>query len=225
MATPDGPLLALEASSGQGSVAVLRGGRVLAEETVALRSADEERLLPAVARALEEAGVAPERLAGIACGAGPGSFTGLRIAAATAKGLAQALAVPVWAVPSLALVAAGAEPPLPTGRYLVLLDALRGERFAQPVTVGDAGLVTVDGPAGLLALEAALELAQAESRVAIGPEEEPARAPHARGVARLGPAPFHGGPVALDRWEPDYGRLAEAQAKWEAAHGRALPLG
>ena len=29
--------------------------------------------------------------------------------------------------------------------------------------------------------------------------------------------------VDLDRWEPDYGRLAEAQVKWEAAHGRPLP--
>ena len=225
MTTRDGPLLALEAASRQGSVAVMDGGRVLAEETVALRSADEERLLPAVARALEAAGVAPATLTGIACGAGPGSFTGLRIAAATAKGLAQALAVPVWAVPSLALAAAGAEPPLATGRYLVLLDALRGERFAQPVTVGDDGLVTVDGPARLLAVGAALELARAEGRGAIGPDEEPARAPHARGVARLGAGPFGAGPVALDRWEPDYGRLAEAQAKWEAAHGRDLPLG
>ena len=225
MTMPDGPLLALEASSGQGSVAVLRGAQLLAEETVALRSADEERLLPAVARALETAGIEPARLAGIACGAGPGSFTGLRIAAATAKGLAQALAIPVWAVPSLALAAAGAEPPLPTGRYLVLLDALRGERFAQPVTVGDGGVVTVDGPARLLTVAAALERALVEGRVAIGPEEEPARAPHARGVARLGPGPFLAGPVGLDRWEPDYGRLAEAQAKWEAAHGRALPLG
>ena len=222
---PDGPLLALEASSGQGSVAVLRGGRVLAEEAVALRSADEERLLPAVARALAAAGVAPPGLAGIACGAGPGSFTGLRIAAATAKGLAQALGVPIWGVPSLALAAAGAEPPLPTGRYLVLLDALRGERFAQPVTVGDGGIVTVDGPARLVAAAEAEAQAAAEGRVRIGPGEEPARAPHARGVARLGAAPFLAGPVPLDRWEPDYGRLAEAQAKWEAAHGRALPPG
>jgi tRNA threonylcarbamoyladenosine biosynthesis protein TsaB len=30
------------------------------------------------------------------------------------------------------------------------------------------------------------------------------------------------GPVDLDRWEPSYGRLAEAQVKWEAAHGRPL---
>ena len=33
---------------------------------------------------------------------------------------------------------------------------------------------------------------------------------------------FADGPVSLDQWEPDYGRLAEAQVKWEATHGRAL---
>jgi tRNA threonylcarbamoyladenosine biosynthesis protein TsaB len=32
-----------------------------------------------------------------------------------------------------------------------------------------------------------------------------------------------GGPVDLASWEPDYGRLAEAQVRWEAEHGRALP--
>ena len=32
------------------------------------------------------------------------------------------------------------------------------------------------------------------------------------------------GPVSLDKWEPAYGRLAEAQVKWEAAHGRALSV-
>jgi tRNA threonylcarbamoyladenosine biosynthesis protein TsaB len=31
------------------------------------------------------------------------------------------------------------------------------------------------------------------------------------------------GPVDIDTWEPQYGRLAEAQVKWEAAHGRPLP--
>ena len=33
------------------------------------------------------------------------------------------------------------------------------------------------------------------------------------------------GPVSLESWEPNYGRLAEAQVKWELANGRVLPVG
>ena len=138
-----GLVLALDASTAQGSVALIRDGRLVADATVAMRSADEERLLPAVARVLEAAGAGPSELAGIVCGAGPGSFTGLRIAAATAKGMAQALGLPLRAVSSLALVAAAAEPPRAPGRYLVVLDALRDERFVLAASVG------MDGPVGV----------------------------------------------------------------------------
>ena len=58
---------------------------------------------------------------------------------------------------------------------------------------------------------------------AIGPREMIEASPHARGVAPLLRAILAGGPVPLDGWEPQYGRLAEAQVKWEAEHGRELP--
>ena len=58
----------------------------------------------------------------------------------------------------------------------------------------------------------------------IGPREAIEAAPHARGVASLLESVIAAGPVSLDHWEPAYGRLAEAQVKWEAAHGRALPV-
>jgi hypothetical protein len=45
--------------------------------------------------------------------------------------------------------------------------------------------------------------------------------PMARDVARLVPGAFLA-PVAIAGWEPDYGRLAEAQVKWEKTHGRPL---
>ena len=220
-----GLVLALDASTPQGSVALLRDGRVVAEETVAMRAADEERLLPAVARVLAAVGAQPAALAGVVCGAGPGSFTGLRIAVATAKGLAQALALPLRAVSSLALVAAAAEPALAPGRYLVTLDALRDERFVQRVSVGDAGAVGVEGPVSLMEASQAARLAETEGRVCLGPTEARPTWPHARGVARLGAAVLEAPPVSLAAWEPDYGRPAEAQARWEAAHGRRLPAG
>ena len=47
--------------------------------------------------------------------------------------------------------------------------------------------------------------------------------PHARGALVVAGAWDALPSLALDAWEPTYGRLAEAQVKWEAAHGRALP--
>lgn len=104
----DGLLLALESSGAVGSVAVGRPGfaprcRILLEE----RRQHAARLVPAVGEALEEAGVSMGELAGVVVGQGPGSFTGVRVAAATAKGLAHALRIPLWPVSSLAAGAVG----------------------------------------------------------------------------------------------------------------------
>ena len=81
---PDDVTLAIDASTYRGTVAVLRGARVLAEREVAMKGADAERLMPAVADALAEADVAIDALARVVCGQGPGSFTSLRIAGAIA---------------------------------------------------------------------------------------------------------------------------------------------
>ena len=93
--------LALDASTYAGSVAVLRGARVVAERTVAMRGEHEERLMPAVVAALGEAGAVPRAVARVVCGAGPGSFTSLRIAASIAKGVAEGSGATLLAVPSL----------------------------------------------------------------------------------------------------------------------------
>jgi tRNA threonylcarbamoyladenosine biosynthesis protein TsaB len=119
-------LLAVDASTYAGTVAVLRDGEIVAESTVAMRGEREERLMPAVVEALGAAGIAPDALTGVVCGAGPGSFTSLRIAASIAKGLAFAAGAPLLVVPSLALLAAGRR--YPAGeRCQVAMDALRGE--------------------------------------------------------------------------------------------------
>jgi hypothetical protein len=56
----------------------------------------------------------------------------------------------------------------------------------------------------------------------VGPGREIAARPHARGVAPILHSIIDAGPVNLASWEPDYGRLAEAQVRWETAHGRPL---
>ncbi|HEY0193662.1 MAG TPA: tRNA (adenosine(37)-N6)-threonylcarbamoyltransferase complex dimerization subunit type 1 TsaB [Kofleriaceae bacterium] len=86
-------------------------------------------LLVAIDRLCREAGVAPRELDAIAVGAGPGSFTGLRIGMATGKGIAFAAGRPLWAVSSLAALADDARPEH-AGVICAVLDARRGEVFA-----------------------------------------------------------------------------------------------
>ena len=113
------------------------------------------------------------------------------------------------------------QPPLAPGRYIAALDAMRGERYAQHVAVQADGAVRVEGADTL----ASPELLARGDTVLVGPLEAVPGAPHARGVAVVFDACLAAGPVDLDAWEPSYGRLAEAQVKWEAAHGRPLSTG
>ena len=92
--------LVLEASTYAGSAAVIDGARILAERAVAMRGREHEALMPSVAEVLADAGVGPRAIERVVCGAGPGSFTSLRIAGAIAKGISLAAVCPL--VPPLA---------------------------------------------------------------------------------------------------------------------------
>jgi tRNA threonylcarbamoyladenosine biosynthesis protein TsaB len=218
--------LAIDASTYVGTIAVIRGGDILASSDAAMRGEREERLMPAVAATLEAAGVAPMDLGCVVCGAGPGSFTSLRIAAAIAKGLAMAHGLPLRAVSSLLLMVAGLDPLPGGGRYLALLDALRGETYAQLVQVGTAaGEVEAVGEPLLVANEQVSAMARELGAVTVGVGRAISAAPHARGAVHLAANVIASGVVHLESWEPEYGRLAEAQVRWEAAHGRPLAKG
>ncbi len=231
MARP-GPLLAIDAAPGVGSVALVRGGEVLSACAVPMRAhakatdqparpPNEDPLMQAVADTLRGAGLTPFQLASVACGAGPGGFTSLRIAAAIAKGLAHAAGCALLAAPSLAWAAAVRAPA--SGVWLVTLDALRGERYvarvqlAGPVGVPLRGGWPVASYAylGVHASDAVGALADLGAAVGVlNVDADATRAPIAAGAAALPPSP-----VDLARWEPAYGRLAEAQARWEVDHG------
>jgi len=220
--------LALEGATYEGSVALLADSTVIAERSVRPedgppRVGRGERLMPAVAECLEEGGVKRGEITRIVCGAGPGSFTSLRVAGSVAKGLAAGYGVDLFAVPSLLLTVTGAKPPLAPGEYLSVLDAMRGEFFAARVLLQPGGLATQIAPTTILNAEQLGETA-ARDRVVrvIGPGQENDAHPHARGVAGVLSSIVGAGPVDLASWEPDYGRLAEAQVRWEAAHGRPL---
>jgi tRNA threonylcarbamoyladenosine biosynthesis protein TsaB len=215
--------LAIDASTYVGTVVVLRDGRVLAEREAAMRGEHEERLMPTVASALDEANVVPALLERVICGAGPGSFTSLRIAGAIAKGLAVATGAVLVPVSSLVLMSAAVEPRLADGDYLAVLDAMRGDVFALHVRWADDRL-EVDGSHRLIPRSELGATARSLGATVIGPGESVHAVPHARGALLAGVA-FPMPPAAdLGMWEPVYGRLAEAQVKWEAAHGRALSV-
>lgn len=214
--------LAIDASTYSGSVAILRDAEVLSEQSTAMKGADEERLMPAVAAALAAAGIARSEIDGIVCGEGPGSFTSLRIAGAIAKGMAAGLECPLYAVPSLALIVAGAD--LPSGKYLAALDALRGQYYVARYERSDDGAVHEIDEARLIVADA-LEFAASQTGDKLVGPAHGGVVPRARGVIRLKRLLADRGRVNVATWEPVYGRLAEAQVRWESAHGRPLPSG
>ena len=140
-------ILAVDSTSTLASVAVVNE---LDNRIVSVRRAQVTRhsddLLAMIGEALDEAGVLVKDLDAIACAAGPGSFTGLRIGLATVKGLCLATARPLVMISSLESLAARA----PAGtRTLATIDALKGEVYAQwltaglpPVSLGDARVLS-----------------------------------------------------------------------------------
>lgn len=209
-------LLALDASAGPATVALFRDQRLVSARRIE-RHGSAERLAPTIMSMLHEHGAVAQELTDVVTGAGPGSFTGLRVAAALAKGLAHGGNARLHAVPSLALIAAGMDD-APTGSFLCVLDALRGEWFVQQVTHRADDSWSVDGAVERLAADVARQRAVATGATLVGPPIDPSHQPDVRGAVRIGFAA-----VPRDRWEPDYGRLAEAQVVWEAANARALP--
>ncbi len=125
-------VLGLDTSTQTAGIAITSGDRVIAEARHDTRGRGAD-LLVAIDEICRRAGVAPAQLEAIAIGAGPGSFTGLRIGMATAKGIAFAARRPLWAVSSLAALAHDAAAAAPAGEAPVIaavLDARRGEVFA-----------------------------------------------------------------------------------------------
>jgi len=214
--------LALDAAAGDATIAIFDDTRLLSATDTPLNDRRVDPLLPAVVRALHDAGCSVKDLRRVVCGDGPGGFTALRLAGASAKGIVRGTGAEFWVTPSLALVAAAAEAALAAGEYLALLDARRGECYAARVRVAADGCITHCDDSRRLTRDAALEYAMTNSLTPIGPDEALALRPHARGLGRLmwqGDLVRRADPA---QWEPDYGRLAEAQVRWEAAHKATL---
>lgn len=94
-------LLVIDTSGPVCGVAVLADGKVLCEYTAQNRNTHSANLMPMTEAALTSAGLCLQELDAIATVTGPGSFTGVRIGVATAKGLAHGAGIPCIAVDAL----------------------------------------------------------------------------------------------------------------------------
>ena len=113
-------VLAFDTATSVVTAALTRDGEVLGE-----RISRPVSVLEDAEAMLAAAGLRPDDLDGVAVGIGPGSFTGIRMALATARGLSFALGIPVAGVSTLAALAAGAPGALP------VIDAKRQEVFTE----------------------------------------------------------------------------------------------
>lgn len=117
-------ILAIETSTEHLSLAVARGDEIL-ESTQAIGQRHAELILPEIGRLLAAAGSGIESLTAVVFGAGPGSFTGLRIACGVAQGLALARGLSVLGIGTLEALAeqSGAD------QVIACLDARMGEVY------------------------------------------------------------------------------------------------
>ncbi len=200
------------------------------------------RLLAMAAELLDRAGVAWSALDRIAVGLGPGTFTGLRVGVATARGLAQSLGVELVGVSSLrALAEAVSSEGGPSG-VLAVIDARRGQVFAgaygvgggkpayelltpRPVSPEDLGDVVKEAehPGGehgnrwLAVGDGAIRFrGHLElARVAVPPDSSPLHLVSAQAICDLGVCT-----AAVARYEeivPDYRRRPDAEIALEGA--------
>lgn len=192
-----------------------------------------------VDHALKQAGLESADLAGIVIADGPGSFTGLRIGWAAAKGLAHQAAVPLHAVPSLMAAAATVAAQLGAVPIAACYDALRGQVYGALYVVRPDVVETLVAPAVMTIAEFA-QVARVRPAAVVGDgatryPEDVQRWSGAAPVSLESLIPNattllslfrrEGAPRALNDalgGEPVYGRPAEAQARWEARHGRPL---
>ena len=227
-----GSWLAIDTATDVASVAVNAARGTVARSIRGARQ-HAAQILPLVQEVLSAGTVSLNDLEGIVVGDGPGSFTGLRIGWAAAKGLAHERQLPLLAIPSLLGAAYGAG----VNNVAACYDALRGQVFGAVYAFQDDAVDTVIKAdlftISQLAESAAVALAVGDGAVRYRREVEAwtGRAP--LGLEELPPIAgsllallaYDGARVALDRLlaEPTYGRPAEAQVKWESRHGRPLP--
>ncbi len=171
MSNAPGHWLAIDASAPRSAVVLVRvetdGSHALVggDDRVDGANQASQTLDHRIREALAQAEIEVGQLAGLACGRGPGTFTGTRVAVATMQGLAIGLGLPVLPLGTLEVLAHGFEAPTPGATVLPLLDARRQEVYAQAFTVSAAGALEARGEPACRAL------AEVLAELAIPPEQ------------------------------------------------------
>lgn len=148
-------LLAVECATERCSVALWLNGEVMSLSTDGVDQRNSESLLPMVGRILEQADLSLKSLDALAFGAGPGAFTGLRVACGVAQGLAFGADLPVVAVGSLEIMAEGLRTSLSHShdaidqspmQVLAVLDARMGEVYSAQLISEACDWCLLNGP-------------------------------------------------------------------------------
>jgi tRNA threonylcarbamoyladenosine biosynthesis protein TsaB len=137
-------ILALDTSTEACSVALHAESEIREHFKLAPRE-HAKLILPMVDALLAEAGLSLSQLDAIAFGRGPGSFTGLRIAAGVAQGLAFGADIPVLPISTLAALAQGAHADLDAARVLAALDARMSEVYWGVYQINGSGVMELHG--------------------------------------------------------------------------------
>ncbi|MFQ5747480.1 MAG: tRNA (adenosine(37)-N6)-threonylcarbamoyltransferase complex dimerization subunit type 1 TsaB [Gemmatimonadota bacterium] len=221
-------ILGLDTSTRSGSLALGRAGAVIADVRLDVRTSRSEGVLPGIDRALGAAGASAADLDAVVVASGPGSFTGVRVGAAVAKGLCFATGADLFAYSTLAAVASLA-PPAP--RVCALLDARGGRVYAAGYAT--AGRLTARFEPEVVALERLLARLEPVERWSFAGDVGPfvaeiraaggsiARAPADRSraaalLALVDAAPEAGRVPHPRDWEPAYvaAPAAEREEGW-----------
>lgn len=187
--------------------AAARSIELVASVEVEARRASNTQLVPRIDELCARAGVAREKIACVCVGRGPGSFTGVRIALATAKGIASALEIGLVGVSSLDAVAWGAWKAAERGELLVVADAMRREVYPVEYRLDDESAVRLTADRVIKAEAFAEELGAQPDRLIAGDA--------LRKYAEL----FEGAGAILPEalWTPTgAGLLLALQAAWRA---------
>ena len=134
-------ILGIDSSGLVASAAVISDGMLAAEFTVNNKQTHSQTLLPMIEQVVEMSGISLESLDAIAVAAGPGSFTGLRIGASTAKGMGLALKKPIVPVPTLEGLAYRMG--VADGLICPMMDARRNQVYTGIYRIADGGLECV----------------------------------------------------------------------------------
>ncbi|MDW2885731.1 tRNA (adenosine(37)-N6)-threonylcarbamoyltransferase complex dimerization subunit type 1 TsaB [Exiguobacterium artemiae] len=208
-------IVAIDTSTKQLSVALSDGQQILAEASYVTSLNHATKLMPLLERMMQEVKWSPRDLTRIVIADGPGSYTGLRIGATTAKTLAYTLGIDLVPVSTLELMAASAGS---TGRIVAIQDARRGTGFVgfyeEGQLVGEEQHTVIADFVKTLPADTKITgdtdkfTTELQSFTIVGPAF---RAPRAGVLALLGATRE---PVETHAFEPRYLRLAEAEAKW-----------